>query len=97
MLVFVAGRVEVTKLLLEAGADKEAKDMNGDSPLTWASWHLRPYGFTRLFHGIIRLGVWISGPPRRTQLSAAAAAAADSSTSAARGARAAPRPAIPSI
>ena len=28
--------------LLEHGADKEAKDANGDSPLTWASEHLRP-------------------------------------------------------
>ena len=28
--------------LLEKGADKEAKDANGDSPLTWASEHLRP-------------------------------------------------------
>lgn len=28
--------------LIENGADKEAKDVNGDSPLTWASEHLRP-------------------------------------------------------
>lgn len=28
--------------LLEKGADKDAKDVNGDSPLTWASEHLRP-------------------------------------------------------
>jgi uncharacterized protein len=28
--------------LLEHGADKTAKDANGDSPLTWASEHLRP-------------------------------------------------------
>ena len=28
--------------LLENGANKEAKDANGDSPLTWASEHLRP-------------------------------------------------------
>lgn len=27
---------------MEAGAAIDAKDMNGDSPLTWASWHLRP-------------------------------------------------------
>ncbi len=34
---------EVTiQLLLDAGAQVDAKDMNGDSPLTWASWHLRP-------------------------------------------------------
>lgn len=29
-------------MLLEAGADRSIKDMNGDSPLSWASWHLRP-------------------------------------------------------
>ncbi|MGE3466576.1 MAG: ankyrin repeat domain-containing protein [Pyrinomonadaceae bacterium] len=28
--------------LLEHGADREARDANGDSPLTWASEHLRP-------------------------------------------------------
>jgi len=27
--------------LLAAGADLSARDMNGDSPLTWASWHRR--------------------------------------------------------
>jgi ankyrin repeat protein len=30
------------QLLLAAGARRDAKDGNGDSPLTWASWHLRP-------------------------------------------------------
>lgn len=28
--------------LIENGADKEARDANGDSPLSWASEHLRP-------------------------------------------------------
>lgn len=28
--------------LIENGADKEVKDANGDSPLSWASQHLRP-------------------------------------------------------
>ncbi len=28
--------------LLDNGADKEAKDINGNSPLSWASEHLRP-------------------------------------------------------
>jgi ankyrin repeat protein len=32
---------ECIELLLKAGADKEIKDANGDSPLSWASWHLR--------------------------------------------------------
>ena len=30
------------ELLLEHGADREARDANGDSPLSWASEHLRP-------------------------------------------------------
>jgi ankyrin repeat protein len=36
------GSGESIQLLLYAGAIKEAKDANGDSPLAWASWHLRP-------------------------------------------------------
>lgn len=28
--------------LLDHGADKQARDANGDTPLSWASWHLRP-------------------------------------------------------
>lgn len=29
-------------LLLKAGAVIDARDMHGDTPLSWASWHLRP-------------------------------------------------------
>ena len=36
------GTGECIQLLLDAGADKSAKDMNGDSPPAWASWYLRP-------------------------------------------------------
>ncbi len=36
------GSEETIELLLDAGATVEAKDVNGDSPLTWASWALRP-------------------------------------------------------
>jgi uncharacterized protein len=36
------------RLLLDAGARKDAKDMNGDSPLSWASWHTRPDVVLRL-------------------------------------------------
>jgi len=36
------GSEEAVQLLLDAGAAVDAKDMHGDSPLTWASWHLRP-------------------------------------------------------
>lgn len=42
------GTVESVHLLIDAGADVEAKDMNGDSPLTWASWHLRPASILQL-------------------------------------------------
>ncbi len=42
------GSEAAIRMLLEAGARKDAKDMNGDSPLTWASWHLRPRPILRL-------------------------------------------------
>jgi ankyrin repeat protein len=31
----------VIEMLLAAGADTTIRDVNGDSPLGWASWHLR--------------------------------------------------------
>lgn len=36
------GTKESIQYLLDAGAAIDSKDMNGDSPLGWASWHLRP-------------------------------------------------------
>ena len=39
---------ETIQLLLDAGAARDAQDMNGDSPLSWASWHLRPTPILRL-------------------------------------------------
>lgn len=36
------GSEETIDILLTAGSRIAAKDMHGDSPLTWASWHLRP-------------------------------------------------------
>jgi palmitoyltransferase len=38
---------DTIQLLLDAGAKIDAKDMNGDSPLSWASWHLRPDSILR--------------------------------------------------
>jgi ankyrin repeat protein len=32
----------VIRLLIDAGADLTLRDVNGDSPLSWASWHRRP-------------------------------------------------------
>ncbi len=50
------GTPDAIRLLLEAGADKTARDVNGDSPLTWASWHLRPnYVLAMLCHGPHRI------------------------------------------
>ena len=36
------GNEEEIRLLIDAGARVDAKDANGDSPLAWASWYLRP-------------------------------------------------------
>jgi uncharacterized protein len=41
------GDEEAIQLLLDAGAVIDAKDMNGESPLSWASWHLRPASILR--------------------------------------------------
>ena len=41
------GTEETIQMLLDAGAAIAAKDMNGDTPLTWASWHLRPDSILR--------------------------------------------------
>ena len=42
------GSEAAIRMLLDAGAKKDSKDMNGDSPLTWASWHLRPRSILRM-------------------------------------------------
>jgi ankyrin repeat protein len=34
--------------LLDAGANVKAKDANGETPLSWASWHTRPDAILRL-------------------------------------------------
>lgn len=41
------GTERAIQLLLDAGAVLDAKDINGDSPLAWASWHLRPDSILR--------------------------------------------------
>jgi uncharacterized protein len=42
------GSERAISLLIEAGAQRDAQDMYGDSPLAWASWHLRPASVLRL-------------------------------------------------
>ena len=42
------GDEEMIAYLIEKGANREARDANGDSPLTWASEHLRPGSVLKL-------------------------------------------------
>ena len=50
------GTGETIRLLLEAGAIRDSQDMNGDTPLAWASWYLRPATILRqLCYGDFRI------------------------------------------
>lgn len=42
------GTTSTIQLLLDAGARRETRDANGDTPLTWASWSRRPASVLRL-------------------------------------------------
>jgi ankyrin repeat protein len=42
------GDAEAIQLLLDAGALIDARDAYGDTPLSWASWHLRPRAILRM-------------------------------------------------
>ena len=42
------GEEATIRMLLAAGANREARDANGDTPLSWASWYLRPTPILRL-------------------------------------------------
>lgn len=53
------GSERTIRLLLDAGAALHAKDMHGDSPLSWASWHLRPEADPA--HAVLRP---VPDPPR---------------------------------
>lgn len=41
------GTEQTIQMLLDAGAQLDARDMNGDTPLSWASWYLRPDAILR--------------------------------------------------
>jgi ankyrin repeat protein len=41
------GSLEAIEMLLGAGAEVDARDVNGDTPLSWASWYLRPNAILR--------------------------------------------------
>lgn len=46
------GDAEAIQLLLDAGAVIDARDAQGDTPLSWASWYLRPRTILRMLcHG----------------------------------------------
>ena len=48
---------QTVRYLIDHGADKESKDINGDSPLSWASEHLRPGSILSLLsYGDHRIG-----------------------------------------
>ena len=50
------GNEEDIRLLLTAGARIDAKDANGDTPLAWASWYLRPGAVLHLLcYGDVRI------------------------------------------
>src|SRR5262249_20177195 len=64
---------ETIQLLLDAGAKIDAKDVNGDSPLGWASWHSRPdhiwrnlcYGPYSIRPGRLSMDAYLLGAPRK--------------------------------
>jgi ankyrin repeat protein len=46
------GTAAAIQFLLDAGAVIDARDASGDTPLSWASWHLRPGAILRMLcHG----------------------------------------------
>ncbi len=50
------GGVETIQMLKEAGAILDVKDVNGDTPLSWASWYGRPNPILReLLYGNFRI------------------------------------------
>lgn len=50
------GEVETIRMLKDAGAVLDAKDGNGETPLSWASWYLRPTPILReLLYGDFRI------------------------------------------
>ncbi len=63
---------ETITLLLDAGAALDARDVNGDTPLAWASWHRRPvevlrllcYGQHRIHPDYVGMDVNLVGNPR---------------------------------
>ena len=63
---------DTIQLLIETGANVAAKDMNGDSPLAWASWYLRSdpilrrlcYNGFSIRPGRLSMEAYLLGTPR---------------------------------
>lgn len=49
--------ISIVETLLKAGADPASKDANGDTPISWGSWHLRDSDLLRLllYEGVARI------------------------------------------
>ena len=66
------GDEEVIQDLLDAGANREAKDMNGETPLSWGSWYARPspilrrllYGNWRIHPDHKSMAIFLQGKPK---------------------------------
>jgi ankyrin repeat protein len=58
------GDEAIIEYLLEHGADKQARDVNGNSPISWASEHLRPGS---ILHLLSFEGQYV-GPNSRTMI-----------------------------
>ena len=64
---------DTIQLLLDAGATVDARDVNGDTPLGWASWYTRPdtvlrelcYGRFHVREGRKSMEQYLVGEPRR--------------------------------
>jgi uncharacterized protein len=64
---------ETIQGLLDAGAKIDAPDANGDSPLAWASWHMRPdsvlrklcYGRFAIRADRLSMDAYLLGSPRK--------------------------------
>jgi uncharacterized protein len=65
---------EIVQLLLDAGATIDVRDMNGDTPLGWASWYTRPdevirklcYGAFHVRTGRKSMEAYLLGEPRKS-------------------------------
>jgi len=68
------GSVDTIQRLLDAGATIDARDMNGDTPLGWASWYTRPdavlrklcYGEFHVREGRKSMEGYLLGVPHRS-------------------------------